>query len=222
MVLARAYRKILHSWYLNDIGFDVRLHAKREAVAYIVEHMQSSMMLKDRFALLRFALSRAPGAGSVLEFGVEKGLSITCLAQATPRIVHGFDSFQGLPEDWAGTGEARGAFDRRGRLPKVPANVRLHVGWFDATLAAFLAVNDEKIALLHIDCDIYSSTKTVFDLLGARIGAGTVIVFDEYFNYPGWRQHEFKAFREFCADGGRTYTYLGYSAEKGHVAVMMT
>ncbi|MDD2860548.1 MAG: class I SAM-dependent methyltransferase, partial [Acidiphilium sp.] len=124
-LMARAYRKVLHSWYLNDIAFDVRLHAKREAVAYIVEHMQAAMMLRDRFALLRFALAPAPESGLVLEFGVEKGLSITCLANATPRIVHGFDSFQGLPDDWSGTAAARGTFDRPGAPPKVPAHARL-------------------------------------------------------------------------------------------------
>ncbi|WP_174502618.1 class I SAM-dependent methyltransferase [Acidiphilium sp. C61] len=221
-LLARAYRKILHSWYLNDLAFDIRLAAKREAVDYVMGHMQAAMMLRDRFDLLRFALSRAPEAGLVLEFGVEKGLSVNCLARATPRMVHGFDSFQGLPEDWAGTASARGAFDRRGTLPNVPGNVRLHVGWFDATLPAFLAETAEPVALLHIDCDIYSSTKTVFDLLSDRIRPGTVIVFDEYFNYPGWRQHEYKAFQEFCAEGGRSYRYLGYAGEKGHVAVIMT
>ncbi|MDD2875713.1 MAG: class I SAM-dependent methyltransferase [Acidiphilium sp.] len=220
-LMARAYRKILHSWYLNDIAFDVRLHAKHEAVAYIIGNMQAAMMLRDRFDLLRFALARAPTEGLVLEFGVEKGLSIACLANATQRTVHGFDSFQGLPEDWSGTAAPRGTFDRRGQLPKVPANVRLHVGWFDATLPQFLAQIPEPVALLHVDCDIYSSTKTIFSLLGPRIGTGTVIVFDEYFNYPGWRQHEYKAFQEFCTDQGRAYRYLGYAGEKGHVAVIM-
>jgi predicted O-methyltransferase YrrM len=220
-LMARAYRKILHSWYLNDLAFDVRLHAKREAVAYIVEHMQAAMMLRDRFDLLRFALSRAPAEGLVLEFGVEKGLSITCLAQATDRTVHGFDSFQGLPDDWSGTGSVRGTFDRRGQLPKVPGTVALHVGWFDATVPAFLAEHAGPVALLHVDCDIYSSTKTIFALLAERIVPGTVIVFDEYYNYPGWRQHEYKAFQEFLAASGRSYDYLGYAGEKGHVAVVM-
>ncbi|HEX7388769.1 MAG TPA: class I SAM-dependent methyltransferase [Acidiphilium sp.] len=219
--LARIYRKVLHSWYLNDIAFDVRLAAKREAVAYIIEHMQAAMMLRDRFDLLRFALARAPERGLILEFGVEKGLSVNCLGKATGRAVHGFDSFEGLPEDWAGTASARGAFDQGRKLPKVPANVRLHVGWFDATLPAFLAEATEPVALLHVDCDIYSSTRTIFDLLASRIVSGTVIVFDEYFNYPGWRQHEYRAFQEFVASSGLRYRYLGYAGEKGHVAVVM-
>lgn len=220
-LIARAYRKVLHSFFANDLAIDLRLHAKREAVAYIVENMQGAMMRRDRFDLLRYALGKAPEDGLVLEFGVEKGASVTCLAQATPRTVHGFDSFRGLPEDWAGTAETRGAFDRGARLPKVPDNVSLHVGWFDDTLPPFLAEAEGRAALIHVDCDIYASTVTVLSLLAPRIGPGTVIVFDEYFNYFGWRQHEYRAFQEFIAGSGHAYRYLAFSAEKGHVAVII-
>ena len=219
---ASLYRKFVHKFYLNDLWLDLAIAAKRESVDYIRANMLGAHVAIDRNALLRHALAQAPAAGSVLEFGVEKGLSINVLARATPRTVHGFDSFQGLPEAWAGTKEGAGAFDRGGRLPKVPANVRLHVGWFDATLPAFLAANPEPVALLHVDCDIYASTRAVFAHLAPRIGVGTVIVFDEYFNYPGWQQHEFRAFHEFLAASGRAYAYLGFSAEKGHVAVRIT
>jgi hypothetical protein len=221
-LFARAYRKILHVFYANDLWIDLRLHAKREAVDYIIANMAEAMVLPDRFALLGFALAKAPADGLVLEFGVEKGASLRHLARLTPRMVHGFDSFEGLPGDWAGTKEAKGAFSLRGQLPKIPANARLHVGWFDRTLPEFLAAAPERCALIHVDCDIYASTVSIFAALRDRIGPGTVIVFDEYFNYPGWRQHEYKAFQEFIADTGLTYTYLGFSAEKGHVAVRIT
>jgi hypothetical protein len=220
-LFARAYRKFLHSFYANDLWIDLRLHAKREAVAYIIAHMQDALVLPDRLGLLTFAYKRAPAEGLVVEFGVEKGASLRHLAGLTDRVVHGFDSFAGLPGDWGGTKEAKGAFDLRGRLPKVPGNARLHVGWFDATLPAFLAANPEPCALIHVDCDIYSSTVSVFTALRERIVAGTVIVFDEYFNYPGWRQHEFKAFAEFIAASGLRYRYIGFAAEKGHVAVQI-
>jgi hypothetical protein len=221
-IFARAYRKILHTFYANDLWIDLRLHAKREAVDYIIANMQAAMVLPDRLALLGFALSKAPAAGSVLEFGVEKGASLRHLAGLTARTVHGFDSFEGLPGDWNGTKETKGAFSRRGRLPKVPANARLHVGWFDRTLPDFLNQDRLTCALVHVDCDIYDSTVSVFTGLKDRIGPGTVIVFDEYFNYPGWRQHEYKAFQEFIAQTGLKYRYLGFSAEKGHVAVCIT
>ncbi len=218
---ARGYRKLLHSYYANDLWIDLRLRAKAEAVDYIVANMPEALVLPDRLALLGFALSRAPAAGLVVEFGVEKGASLRHLAGLTEREVHGFDSFEGLPGDWGGTKEAKGAFDLRGKLPKVPGNAKLHVGWFDKELPGFLATHDEACALIHVDCDIYVSTKVVFEQLRARIVPGTVIVFDEYFNYPGWRQHEYKAFQEFVAATGMAYGYLGFSAEKGHVAVVM-
>jgi len=218
-LFARAYRKLLHSIYANDLRIDLRLHAKREAVEYILTHMQEAMVLRDRLDLLSFAYSRAPEAGLVLEFGVEKGASLRHLAGLTSRQVHGFDSFEGLPADWNGTQSAQGTFSLQGRLPKVPANAVLHVGWFDATLPDFLARDASPCALIHVDCDIYASTVSIFANLAPRIRPGTVIVFDEYFNYPGWRQHEYKAFQEFIAASGLQYRYLGFSAEKGHVAV---
>jgi hypothetical protein len=218
-LFARAYRKFLHSFYANDLWIDLRLHAKREAVDYIIANMQAALVLPDRLDLLKFALSRAPAEGLVVEFGVEKGASLRHLASLTTRNVHGFDSFEGLPGDWSGTKEAAGAFNLRGKLPQVPANAKLHVGWFDKTLPPFLAAEAGSCALIHVDCDIYSSTVTIFEQLRSRIVPGTVIVFDEYFNYPGWRQHEYKAFQEFIAASGLGYSYLGFAAEKGHVAV---
>ena len=218
-ILARLYRKILHKFYINDLWLDLSRAAKRDSVEYIISHMQGAQVLADRLDLLRFSLSRSPADGLLAEFGVEKGVSICCLAAETSRTVHGFDSFQGLPADWRGTKERKGKFDRQGKPPQVPGNVRLHVGWFDQTIAAFKAEHSEKLAFLHVDCDIYESTKIIFDSLGDRIVSGTVIVFDEYLNYPGWRLHEFKAFQEFVRASEKQYEYIGFSAEKGHVAV---
>ncbi len=217
--LARAYRKTLHSIYVNDLWLDLRLHAKREAVEYAIAHMGEAMVLADRYELARFALARAPHEGLVLEFGVAKGASLRNLAAQGPRQVHGFDSFGGLPEDWVGTKEAAGAFTQKGKLPKMPPNAMLHPGWFDQTLPPFLAANPGPAAFIHVDCDIYTSTVTIFSALRERIVPGTVILFDEYFNYPGWRGHEYKAFQEFIREAGLSYEYIGFSAEKGHVAV---
>lgn len=221
-LLGRAYRKVLHTFYVNDLWLDLRLHAKKEAVEYIIAHMPEAMVLTDRDALMDYAFAQAPKEGLVVEFGVASGASLRHLATLTPRQVHGFDSFGGLPEDWSGTKEKSGAFTQRGKLPKVPGNVALHPGWFDQTLPPFIAANSGPAAFVHVDCDIYSSTVTIFTALRERIQPGTVILFDEYFNYPGWRAHEYKAFQEFIAATGLTYKYIGVSAEKGHVAVLIT
>lgn len=140
--------------------------------------------------------------GGVVELGVYQGSSITKIANYLPeRIIYGFDSFEGLPESWDRPDMCfgKGSFDLNKNMPAVPSNVRLISGWFDDTLPAFAQqqCTDFKIALLHVDCDIYSSTKSALYHLHPFIGDGTVIVFDELFNYPTFENHELLAFFEF-------------------------
>ena len=61
---------------------------------------------------------------------------------------------------------------------------------------------------------IASSTKTIFASAVPRLVPGTVIVFDEYFNYPNWEQHEFKAFQEFVSDHAVKYSYLAFARQQ--------
>ncbi|HTI87354.1 MAG TPA: class I SAM-dependent methyltransferase [Alphaproteobacteria bacterium] len=218
----RLFNRFALKYYSRNLLLDLQLEAKRSSVEYIQHKMRRAMLMPDRWALLEYALAFAPEDGLVLEFGVEKGASINLLATRTRRTVHGFDSFEGLPEDWHGTFEKRGKFSLKGKLPKVEPNVKLHVGWFSDSLAEFLDETTGPAAFVHVDCDIYSSTKTVFDLLADRIAPGTVIVFDEYFNYPNWQEHEFRAFQEFVEARGVAYEYIGLTAKNGHVAVRIT
>ena len=131
--------------------------------------------------------------------------------------MHGFDSFEGLPEAWTATYQ-KGHFAQN--LPEVRDNVELHVGWFDRSLPAFLAKHPGPISYLHVDCDLYSSSATIFGLLEDRIVPGTVIVFDEYFNYPTWREHEHKAFREFVDRRHVGFRYLGAVSCNKQLAVI--
>ena len=119
--------------------------------------------------------------------------------------IYGFDVFSGLPETWR-TGFQAGVFGRQD-LPEVNSNVELVVGLFENTLDAFLEKYRQPVSLLHIDCDLYSATDTIFKKLGELIQSGTVIVFDEYFNYPGWQHHEFRAFQEFVEHKKIKYRY---------------
>lgn len=155
------------------------------------------------------AFEAAKVDGLVLEFGVRHGNSIRQLAELAQQQVHGFDSFEGLPEAWHT--EDKGSYSTKGVIPKVPANVSLYQGWFDKTLPDFLAQHPESARLINIDCDIYSSTKTVLDLLAPRIKTGTVIIFDEYIGNQYWREDEFKAFQEAIKSYGWKYEYLSFS-----------
>jgi tetratricopeptide (TPR) repeat protein len=152
-------------------------------------------------SLLRHGLELARIPGLVLEFGVRRGASLTVLAQNAGQDVHGFDSFQGLPEDgWSGT--PRGVLHTDAHLPMVPANAHLHPGWFDQTLAPFLAKHAGPVRLVNIDSDIHASARTVLFALAPRLVPGSVVVFDEFVGNRGWRDDEFKAWDEFSAAFG--------------------
>jgi predicted O-methyltransferase YrrM len=101
----------------------------------------------------------------------------------------------------------------------VPAHVTLIPGWFEETLPLFLEKHGEDIALINIDCDIYSSTKTVLDLLSLRIKKGTIIIFDEYIGNLHWEEDEHKAFMESVSKYQWKYEYLFYSAYTKQVVV---
>ena len=160
-------------------------------------------------ATFELATKAAKVKGSVLEFGVRHANSTRQLAALAKQDVHGFDSFEGIPEDWHD--EGKGSYSTRGVIPTVPTNIRLHAGWFDTTLPKFLKTNTEQARLINIDCDIYSSTKTVLDLLASRIVKGTVIIFDEYIGNQHWREDEYKAFQEAVKTYGWKYEYLAFS-----------
>lgn len=198
----------------------LQARALEDTLGFIGETMPDAVGFDTPRELLDFAVAAAPRAGFVAEFGVNTGGSINHLAKRLAgQSVHGFDSFEGLPENWSGNNFVKGEFARGGRLPKVRPNVRLHRGWFEETLPAFLATEPGPAALLHVDCDLYSSTRTILDVLTPAIVPGTVIVFDEYFNYPGWRRHEHHAFTEFLAATGRRARYLGYAYRQIAIAM---
>lgn len=146
--------------------------------------------------------------GLWMEFGVYQGTTINAIARYTENTVYGFDSFSGLPEDWR-EGKPKGRYNMQGRTPPVRPNVQLIEGWFDVTLPQFLDDHPENAAFVHIDCDIYSSAKTVLSLLRHRLVSGTILIFDEMFNYPGFQDHEIKAFYEFLKETRVACEWLG-------------
>ncbi|MDJ0949077.1 MAG: tetratricopeptide repeat protein [Alphaproteobacteria bacterium] len=192
--------------------------ARLDSLGYARTHFADAPRLPDRLALLEFALGQAPADGLVLEFGVAGGASLRHLAGLVQGEIHGFDSFEGLPEDWRAE-FPKGTFADVERPDDLPANAKLVVGWFADSLPPFAAAHPGPVRFLHVDCDLYGSTKTVFDTLGDRIVDGTVIVFDEYLNFPGWREHEHKAFTEFVERTGKSYACIGVTALMTQVAV---
>lgn len=197
----------------------LQLMATDEAAQYAAEHMRDAIWFDTRTEFLLACIRNIAIEGDVLEFGVYEGRSINLFASQTRRPIFGFDSFEGLPERWKGHQGDAGTFDTGGRIPAAPSHVTFYKGWFNDSIPKFKAERGEVAAFIYVDCDLYSSTKTVLDEMNDRIVPGTLIGFDEYFNYPNWREGEFKAFHEFIAATGRKYEYV-LAAER-EVAVRM-
>lgn len=159
------------------------------------------------YTLLRHTVNICPPGGVALEFGVGKGESTQILAKRFRTF--GFDSGQGIPEDWRPE-YPKGSF--KSPLPSIFGATMVE-GWYEDTLPTFDFAPLGHISIVHIDCDLYSSTKTVLDHVGPHLAHGTFLVFDEMWDYPGHEQHELKAWREFADTTGIGWTVVGHSLE---------
>ena len=148
---------------------------------------------RETFVKIAEAIGDAPML--YLEFGVHRGESIRMWSELlthTDTKLVGFDSFEGLPEDWTAI-DGKGTFSTGGQAPVLAdRRVKFVPGWFDATLPGF-EVPPHKRLIVHLDADLYSSTKTVLDALERHIVVGTYLLFDEFSD----RLHELRAFDEF-------------------------
>jgi len=134
-----------------------------------------------------------------LEFGVASGksfdwwLSHNNHAQSSFR---GFDTFEGLPENWGGYEKGAMAHALPTREDQRAVFIK---GLFQDSLPVFINQNRELLAdttairVLHLDADLYSSTAFVLSQLYASLKPGDILLFDE-FSVP---LHEFRAFEEF-------------------------
>lgn len=190
----------------------------------------------DRKRHLLQAMPHVEIKGHVMEFGVYRGKTMQHISEYfQDQVCWGFDSFVGLPEPWhiCSGDQAKthptGKFDMRlePQQPVFRDNVTLVAGWFEDSLPVWLENNSGAIRFLHIDCDLYSSTRTVLDLLNSRIMPGTVIVFDEMYpwadpeDYNLWVEGEFRALGEWLAKHDRAFRTLLRSGHQ-QCSIVMT
>ncbi|RVW00140.1 class I SAM-dependent methyltransferase [Rhodococcus xishaensis] len=203
----------------RDITHALDIRATDESAQFVLDHMPKAPVFWHPHDTLRHGLELVKVDGLALEFGVGNGTTLRIasdLLRATGHEVWGFDVWSGLPEAWR-TGFPAGEFAQQS-LPSVPG-AQLVSGLFENTLPGFLADHPGPVAFVHLDADLYSSTRTVLDLVGDRLVSGSVLVFDEYFNYPGWQNHEHRAWSEFVTRTGIRFDYLAYTANHEQVVV---
>jgi predicted O-methyltransferase YrrM len=212
-------QKHLYMIQRRDLSHALDVDALTSSARFIRDHLPTTPRFPHAYETLRHAARLATVPGLVLEFGVATGTTLRILAEELPeRSIFGFDAFTGLPEDWR-TGFAAGTFAQE--PPDVPG-AQLVVGLFEDTVPGFAAEHPEPISLLHLDADLYSSTATVLEHVGPHLVDGSVVVFDEYLNYPGWENHEHKAWQEYVDRTGTQFSYEGYTANGEQLAIRVT
>jgi hypothetical protein len=153
-----------------------------------------------------------------LEFGVYKGHSINLFSKSLKKI-YGFDSFEGLREDWIGYLHPKGTFNLNKKVPKLNRNVSINIGWVQDTLIPFLDKNKEEINFVHMDMDTYESTKYVLKNIKSRLAKKCIILFDELYNFPGFEVNEYKALKEIFNEN--EYKYILFSKDGTQAAIQI-
>jgi len=212
---ADVVKKISHENRTNLLFDEVEKQVYRECATFILDNLREAIAVRgDKWAIRKFALNKISKGNIILEFGVWTGSSYTWFDKHFSGSVFGFDSFDGLPEEWAGTSMPTEKFVLGGKIPKCLMEYSdqglIKAGWFSETLPKFLNEHpDEEISLIHMDADLYSSTKYVLETLisSNKLTPGTIILFDNYFGYPGWKLNEHKVVEELLKD---RFEYLGY------------
>jgi hypothetical protein len=199
---------------------DIHINASiKDSYEHFSKYFDSAMLFSDQEDLRMYSISKAKlleqeREGLFMELGVFKGRSLNLFADSLREInknIFGFDAFLGIEEDWIGHADnPKGFFSLGGKPPKVRKNVILYVGWVQDTLAEFLEdYPNVLINFIHFDMDTYTPTKFALENLKSRLTDGTIILFDELYGYPNWRQHEYRALLEVFDED--EYEYIGFS-----------
>ena len=212
----------------RNLSDELKVRAINSSADFVEQHLEEALVFQGKvkirdFAIEKISQSRGSLRNICLEFGVFTGGSINYFSKNLPSFqFHGFDSFEGLNEDWYGNYRSRGYFDQKGKLPLVNENVSLHQGWYNNTLKPFLDFHDisKNIAFIHMDSDTYDSTKFVLETLLPYLDKHeTLILFDDFLSYPNWINGEHKALYDCKEKFGFQIKYLGFSDQQALVSI---
>jgi len=144
--------------------------------------------------------------GDMAELGVYNGATAEIMLKACSKTLHLFDTFEGLPD-------SEGKFDKgewNGSLDSVKRNlspwhsrVDYHVGLFPQSAAQF----ESTFSFVHLDADLYSSTKAALEWFWPRMNPGGAILSHDYPISEG----VVRAFHEFFANKRETFVPLSGS-----------
>ncbi len=194
------------------------LYVKEQTEAsynHFKKYFKDAILLKNAKEIRKYAIKKAMENDKnlenfYLEFGVFKGKTISFFHEIIKKNIFGFDSFEGLREDWKGHNLEKGYGDQKGMVPKLHKDIVLIKGWVQDTVPKFLKEKKPKINFVHIDLDTYESSKFVLENLKPFLSKGCIILFDELYNFSGWDVGEYKALSETFSEN--EYKFLSFSA----------
>ena len=177
------------------------------SIAWVLSLPKMPKIHFNKWSVYDHAIGLSDRRRPVYEFGVWMGDSFKYLV---PHFSEGFgfDTFQGLPEDWGVV--PKGTYSSNGRIPDIQ-NSTFVVGEFDQTLPEFFSEKRELGGLINFDADLYSSTYTALANSKRIIDEKTILVFDEFIVNENWEEDEYKAFNQFCDEQGYEVEVLAVS-----------
>lgn len=219
--LSRVVYNLTPREFKNELN--LHEHYKKEqqlnSYNYFKKHFKKSILFKNSLEIRKYSIDRTTQKKDenlcYLEFGVFNGTSINFFSKFVDEI-YGFDSFEGLNEDWTGNiGFSKGYFDLKNKLPKVNANVNLIKGKVQDTLGNFIEEKiiskKLKIKFVHMDLDTYESSLFVLKKIKPYLEKNSIILFDQLHNFEGWDTGELKAMEEVFDN--KDYQYIAFSME---------
>jgi hypothetical protein len=226
-----------HDLYtLQIMPVATRVGKRGRMIRFSVNHAWPVLKQYPNAHFLEFGVHEAKDICRISEFVREKELK-SKLKRGSVRI-HGFDSFEGLPEDWDNGQRSEdgnllyhaGKFDLGKVVPALSGvrdelklmhpeieNVELHQGWFEDTVPAFFDRHSAPVAFVHADADLYGSTMTFLEEMCRRqlLVKGTVITFDEFSNFENWKEGEYLAWTQIVERYHLKFRYICYHAPTG-------
>ncbi len=209
-------RKRLASFLYPKYSYFIDAINRNALVADWLRRHSTSFYLLNREDIYRyvFATLVENDRVDVLEFGVSEGNSLTSIINANQNSqsrFFGFDTFEGLPEDWrSGWGKIpKQSYSTQGVPPVFDdKRVSLEVGLYQETLDEFLRDFTPKgQIIIHVDCDLYSSSLYVLTRCDKLRKYKPLILMDD-FTSP---LHVFRAFVDYVSAFAVDFEFLAAS-----------
>ncbi|GJM12285.1 MAG: hypothetical protein DHS20C12_06880 [Pseudohongiella sp.] len=196
---------------------DLNDHPVMRSLKWVTEFQELPELYFNRWSLFDSVIASSVQDRPFYEFGVFRGQAFKYLI-ATFKQGFGFDTFEGLPEDWYA--EKAGSYSSAGKIPEI-AGGEFVAGKFEDTLPEFFSQPRQVASVINFDADLYSSTLCALNHSKCVMDSQTILVFDELIVNENWEQDEYRALNEFCAANNLTYELLAISFFTKQVAIRL-